>query len=42
MFGVKDFSIDQASSKLEETLEVVKQINQQFKNPVFVLILFFY
>lgn len=39
MFGIKDFSIDQASSKLEETLELVKKINQQFKDSVFFLIL---
>jgi len=33
MFGIKEGSADDALSKLEETLEVIKQINNEFKNP---------
>jgi len=33
MFGMNDFPMDQATGKLEETLNVVRQINAQFKDP---------
>lgn len=33
LLGLNDISADQATSKLEETLQVVRQINAQFKNP---------
>ena len=34
MFGLHDITMDDAAKKLEETLQVVKQINCEFKNPV--------
>lgn len=34
LLGLSDVSADQAASKLEETLQIVRQINAQFKDPV--------
>lgn len=34
MLGLRDMTADQATSKMQETLDVVRQINTQFKNPV--------
>lgn len=34
LLGLNDLNPDQVTNKLDETLEVVRQINQQFKNPV--------
>jgi arsenite-transporting ATPase len=33
MFGFNDISIETTSNKLEETLQIVRQINGEFKNP---------
>ncbi len=34
MVGMADVNTDMMSSKLEETLNIIKKVNQQFKNPV--------
>lgn len=34
MLGMGDMSLDSTMDKLEETLQVVRQINAEFKNPV--------
>ncbi len=34
MLGMADVNTDMMSSKLEETLNIIKKVNQQFKNPV--------
>jgi arsenite/tail-anchored protein-transporting ATPase len=34
MFGFNDISMEDTSNKLEETLQIVRQINGEFKNPV--------
>jgi arsenite/tail-anchored protein-transporting ATPase len=36
MLGLNDFSMDSAANKLEDTLQVVRQINAEFKDPVLV------
>lgn len=33
LLGIPDFSADNFSSKMEEMLGVIKQVNEQFKNP---------
>ena len=33
LLGINDLNPDQLTNKLDETLDVVRQINQQFKNP---------
>jgi hypothetical protein len=40
MLGLHDINADMLSSKLEESLAVIKQVNQQFKNPVSFLVSF--
>jgi hypothetical protein len=34
LFGMDDVSPEQTTSKIQETLDVVRQINVQFKDPV--------
>jgi hypothetical protein len=34
LFGMEDVSPEQTTSKIQETLDVVRQINVQFKDPV--------
>ena len=34
MLGLNDVSMDSAATKLEETLQIVRQINAEFKDPV--------
>ncbi len=34
MFGLHDINSDMLSKKLEESLAVIRQVNEQFKNPV--------
>jgi len=34
MLGMPDVNIDEMTKKLEEILPVIKQVNEQFKNPV--------
>lgn len=34
MFGLHDLNTEMMSNKLEETLNIIKKVNQQFKNPV--------
>lgn len=41
MMGMKDFSADQASNKLEETLDLIRQVNSQFKDPVWLISFYF-
>ena len=35
MLGMSDINTDDMTRKLEEILPVIKQVNEQFKNPVF-------
>jgi len=34
MLGMPDINTDEMTKKLEEILPVIKQVNEQFKNPV--------
>lgn len=34
MVGIQDLNTEMMSNKLEETLNIIKKVNQQFKNPV--------
>jgi arsenite/tail-anchored protein-transporting ATPase len=34
MLGMQDMNTDDMTRKLEEILPVIKQVNEQFKNPV--------
>ena len=34
MLGMPDVNTDEMTKKLEEILPVIKQVNEQFKNPV--------
>ena len=34
MVGLNDINTDVMSNKLEETLNIIKKVNAQFKNPV--------
>ena len=36
--GLHDINTEMMSNKLEETLGIIKKVNQQFKNPVNVLL----
>jgi len=36
MLGMPDVNTDEMTKKLEEILPVIKQVNEQFKNPVSV------
>ena len=40
--GLHDINTEMMSNKLEETLGIIKKVNQQFKNPVNTIILFIY
>lgn len=34
MLGMHDINTEMMSAKLEETLSIIRKVNQQFKNPV--------
>lgn len=34
MFGMPDFSADALTAKLDDILNVIRQVNDQFRNPV--------
>ena len=34
LLGINDMNADQMTKKLEDTLPVIQQVSQQFKNPV--------
>lgn len=34
LFGMGEFNVDTVSLRVEELLETIRHINQQFKNPV--------
>lgn len=34
MLGIQDMNADQMTNKLEETLPLIRQVSDQFKNPV--------
>ena len=36
MFGMQDLNADYMATKLEDTLPVIRQVSEQFKNPVSV------
>lgn len=42
ILGVGEVSTEEAVKKMKETLEIVKAINLQFKNPVFLSFIFYY
>jgi arsenite-transporting ATPase len=37
LLGLHDINTEMMSSKLEETLSIIKKVNQQFKNPVILV-----
>ena len=41
MLGMHDLSADHMADKLEDTLPVIKQVSEQFKNPVCLLSILF-
>ena len=42
MLGINDMNADQMTKKLEDTLPVIQQVSQQFKNPVWEKFLYYY
>ena len=42
MMGMAEMNADDMTRKLEEMLPVIRDVNEQFKDPVCIVMLFFY